>query len=65
VGQDDAPDLTLVLPQIREVRQNEVYPRHLFLGEGHARVDEHDATRLPQGSHVLAYFSQAPKGHHL
>jgi hypothetical protein len=60
VGEAYPADLVRVLPKVGEVRQDEVYPRHLFVRESQASVHQDHAAVLPHGGHVLADFVQAP-----
>src|ERR671915_446753 len=46
VSEDYCADLVRVLPEVGEVRQDEVYPRHLLVGEGQAAVHQDHAALL-------------------
>jgi hypothetical protein len=59
MGKDDAPQLVPMLPEVGEVRQDQVYPRHLLVREGKASIYQQDAALLPHGGHVFTYLSQA------
>src|SRR5918997_1466073 len=65
VGEDDAPDLVRVIPEIGEVRQYEVYSRHLLVRKCHPGVHQEDAAPPSHSAHVLADLAQASQGHDL
>ena len=43
VGEDDAVDLVGALSQVRELRQDQVHPGHVRVGEHDAAVEDDDA----------------------
>ncbi len=65
VGEDDALELVLVLPEVGEVGKDQVDPGHLLVRERHPGVDEDDPALLPDGRHVLADLPQSSQGHDL
>jgi hypothetical protein len=65
MGEHDATKLVSMVPQVGEVGQDEIYPRHLLVREGHAGVDQHDPAFLPHGGHVFANLSQATQRYDL
>ena len=62
VGQEDAPDLLLVLDQIGEVRDDHVDAVHVVVGEAHAHVHHDDVVAILVDGHVLADLIESAQG---
>ena len=58
VGEHDAVDVSRSLAQEREVRQHEVDPGHLRIGEHHPAVENDEAPRLFDNRAVAADLPQ-------
>ena len=62
VGDQEGPNLLAVLAQVGDVRDDEVYPEHLFVGEHEAAVDHDDVVAVLEDVHVLADLPHASQG---
>jgi hypothetical protein len=54
-----------MFPQIGEIGEDKVDPRHLLIRERHTGVDQYYPTILAHGRHVLADLIQPPEGNDL
>ena len=54
MGQEDAPQLVLIFLQIGDVGDDHVHAQQIFVGEGHAGVNDDHILAVFQNSHVLA-----------
>ena len=63
VGQEDAPDLLLVLDQIGEVRDDHVDAVHVVVGEAHAHVHHDHVAAILIDGHVLADLVESAQGY--
>src|SRR3954467_9527547 len=59
VREDDRPDRAAALPEVLEVRQDQVDAEVLVTREGEPRVDDHDRPLAFVRGHVLADLTEA------
>src|SRR5215216_1108317 len=50
--------LVRVFPHVGEIREHEIYPRHLLIRERHTGVDQDHSALLAHGRHILADLTQ-------
>ena len=62
VGDDDAPHQALLIVQVAEIGDDQVYAQHVVFGEHDPRVHDDDVTAVFQDHHVLAHFPQSSEG---
>ena len=62
VGEEDAPDLVLVLDEIGEVGDDHVDAVHVVVGEAHAHVHHDDVPAVLVDGEVLADLVEAAQG---
>ena len=62
VGQHDALDVVEAVTDVGEVREDEVDPGLLLLGEQHAAVDDHQPAGVLEHGHVAADLGQPAEG---
>ena len=62
VGDQEGPDLLPVLAQVGHVRDDEVDPEHLLVGEHEPAVDDDDVVAVLEDVHVLADLPDASEG---
>ncbi len=62
VGNDEAPQLLAVLEKVRDIGDDQVHPKHLFLWEHEAGVDGDDVVAALEQHHVLADLAEAAEG---
>ncbi len=65
VREDHPTEFVGVFPEVCEVRQDQIYARHLLIRESQARVHQDHSAPLAHGGHVLADLPQTSEGHHL
>ena len=61
VGDEDAPDLVLVLDEVAHVGDDHVDPIHVVVGEAHTAVHDHDIPPVFIDGDVLADLIEAAK----
>ena len=54
MGDEDAPNLVLVLDEVADVGDDHVDAVHIVIGEAHAAVHHHDVVAVLKDGHVLA-----------
>ena len=59
VGQENAPDLILVLDQVAHVGDDHVDAVHVVIGEAHAHIDHNDVAAVLIDGEILADLIQA------
>ncbi len=59
VGEDDGANVSAVLFEVGDVRNDEVNAEELGFGKHHAGVDDEDVVAEPEGHHVHAEFAEA------
>ena len=62
VRENDRPDLVGVIPQVAEVREDEVDTEVLVPREGEPGIDDDDRAIALVDGHVLPDLAQAPEG---
>ena len=62
VREDDRPDLVGVLPQVAEVREDEVDTEVLVPREGEPGIDDDDRAVALVDGHVLPDLAETPEG---
>ena len=62
MGDQEGPDLLAVLAQVGDVRDDEVDPEHLLVGEHESTVDDDDVVAVLEDVHVLADLPHASEG---
>ena len=62
VREDDRPDLVGVIPQVAEVREDEVDAEVLVPREGEPGIDDDDRAVALVDGHVLPDLAEAPEG---
>ena len=63
VGQENAPDLVLVLDQIGDVRDDHVDAVHVVIGKAHAHVHHNDVLAVLVDGEVFADLIEAAQGY--
>ena len=63
VGQENAPDLVLVLDQIGDVRDDHVDTVHVVIGKAHAHVYHNDVLAVLVDGEVFADLIEAAQGY--
>ena len=58
VSDQDAPDAVGSFDEVRDVRDDEVNPRHVFCGELDAAVDDYDVFAAPK---IIMFFPISPR----
>ena len=61
MGEDDPLQAVAQVQDVLEVRQDQVDPQHLDLGEGEPGVDDHGAPGELEDGHVPADLPDAPQ----
>jgi hypothetical protein len=51
--------------EVGEIRQHEIYARHLVIREGEPGIHQYYPATLTDGGHVLADLTQSPQGDYL
>ena len=62
VGEEDAPDLILVLDEVAHVRDDHVHAVHVVVGEAHAHVYDDDIVVILVDGEILADLVESAQG---
>ena len=65
VGQENAPELVLVLHDVAHVRHHQVDAVHVVLGEAEAAVHDDHVLAVFKDGHVLADLAKSAEGYDL
>ena len=62
VGEEDAPDLVLVLDEVAHVGDHHIHAVHVVVGEPHAHIHDDDVVAILVDGEVLADLIEPPQG---